>query len=217
MPDHIHLKLDNISKRYNVGAYVISEFSYEFQKGSATALIGPNGSGKTTLLRLLSVSAFPTSGRIKYGESDIFDHPHQYLSKVGIVHDQPDLPNYLSTVELLEWVIRNRGLWNADAHNQISVLLDRLLLDERRNNLIGTYSSGMMKKAQIAAALITKPPILLLDEPFKGLDEESKQATIDLLKALISDGRILVISSHIKATLEPICNDYISFPLDKKI
>ena len=213
MPDTFPLKLDNLSKRYKVGPYVISEFNYEFQKGIATALVGPNGSGKTTLLRLLSVSAFPTSGNIKYGDLNIFDHPHQYLSRVGIVYDQPDLPGYLSTIELLEWVLRNRGLWNSDAQNKINGLLDQLLLDERRNNLIGTYSSGMMKKAQIAAALIARPAILLMDEPFKGLDEESKQATIDLLKDFISNGQILIVSSHIKATLEPICNDYISFPL----
>ena len=213
MPDTFHLKLDNLSKRYNVGPYVISEFNYEFQKGRATALVGPNGSGKTTLLRLLSVSAFPTSGSIKYGDLNIFDHPHQYLSRVGIVYDQPDLPGYLSTIELLEWIMRNRGLWNSDTQNKINGLLDQLLLDERRNNLIGTYSSGMMKKAQIAAALIASPAILLMDEPFKGLDEESKQATIDLLKDFISNGQILIVSSHIKATLEPICNDYISFPL----
>ncbi len=215
MPEHNHLKLDNIFKRYNAGPYIISDFSYVFESGSASAFIGPNGSGKTTLMRMLSVSAYPTSGIITYGNIDISQHPHQYLSNTGIVYDQPDLPYYLTTVELMEWVMRNRKLWNEETPKHIDMLLNRLMLDERRNNLIGTYSSGMMKKAQIAAALISRPSILLMDEPFKGLDEESKEATIGILKEFVSNGHILILSSHIKATLEPICSDYISFPIQK--
>lgn len=213
MPEPKHLKLDNVSKRYNAGPYIISDFSYVFSAGSASAFVGPNGSGKTTLMRMLSVSAYPTSGVITYGNIDISRHPHHYLSNTGIVYDQPDLPHYLTTVELMEWVLRNRNLWNDQAPDAIDALLNRLLLDERRGNLIGTYSSGMLKKAQIATALISKPSILLMDEPFKGLDEESKQATIEILKEFVSDGHILILSSHIKTTLEPICNDYISFPI----
>lgn len=213
MPDQNTLLLDNISKRYNAGSYVISEFSHNFEEGTATALLGPNGSGKTTLLRLLSVSTFPTSGSISYKNIDIHRHPHDYLSYVGIVYDQPDLPQYLTAVELLEWILRNRHLWNEQSSDDIDQLFNRLMLDERRNNLIGTYSSGMMKKTQIAASIIANPSILLMDEPFQGLDEVSKDATIELLKEFVSNDHILVISSHLKSTIESICSEYLHFPL----
>ncbi len=125
MPEHNHLKLDNISKRYNAGPYIISDFSYVFEAGNASAFIGPNGSGKTTLMRMLSVSAYPTSGIITYGNIDISQHPHQYLSNTGIVYDQPDLPHYLTTIELMEWVMRNRKLWNEETPKHIDTLLNR--------------------------------------------------------------------------------------------
>ena len=85
-------------------------------------------------------------------------------------------------------------------------------LDERRNGLIGTYSSGMMQKTMIAAALAGNPSVLLLDEPFRALDTDAVDSVMDLLKAFVRDGRILLISSHQKAYLQALCTDYIEFP-----
>ncbi|MFQ5572437.1 MAG: ATP-binding cassette domain-containing protein, partial [Rhodothermales bacterium] len=159
-----------ISKRYGQGAPVITHFDRTFVPGTATGIVGPNGSGKTTLLRLLSVVAFPTSGRITYGDLDIHAHPYRFLQHVGLVYASAELPQHLTAVELLEWILRERGAWDADAPDRIDALLDHVLLDERRDTLIGTYSSGMIQKTQVAAALIHRPAVLLMDEPFRGLD-----------------------------------------------
>ncbi|HKJ31509.1 MAG TPA: ABC transporter ATP-binding protein [Balneolales bacterium] len=206
------LDLTNISKRYHMGQYVIENLTYHFEPNSATGLVGPNGSGKTTLMRLLSTAAYPTQGTITYGSLNIHEHPHQYLEQVGVVSDEPELPQYLTAVELLEWICRSRNLWDTTSVQKISELLDRLSLDERRNNLIGTYSSGMMKKTQLAAALIIQPEILILDEPLRGLDLQTRETTMQILTEFKNAG-ILILSSHMKESLESLCDQYLTFPL----
>lgn len=206
------LCLRDVSKRYGQGAYVLEGLSYVFQPGQATGLVGPNGSGKTTLLRLLSVTSYPTSGHVLWGDLDAHQHPYRYLRDVGVVYDAADLPQYLTAVELLEYVLRARGRWNAEAPERIGALLSRLRLDERRENLVGTYSSGMFKKTQIAAGLIIRPPILLMDEPFRGLDEESLLAALHELQTFKRDGGILIIASHRRDLLERLCDDVIRLP-----
>ncbi|MBX2822082.1 MAG: ABC transporter ATP-binding protein [Rhodothermaceae bacterium] len=204
------LVLNDITKRYGQGPAVLSDLSYSFNPGSATGLIGPNGSGKTTLLRLLSVSSFPTGGSIMYGDLDVNRSPYKYLGYVGIVHDVASLPQYMTAVELLEYVVRGRSKWTAHSDGDIDNLLNTLYLDDRRNNLIGTYSSGMLKKTQIAAALIANPRVLLLDEPFRGLDTESLRAAIDLLQTFKANGAVTVVSSHRRDVLDELCEEFLS-------
>ncbi len=203
------LVVSDVTKRYGTGTPVLANFSYTFAAGTSTALTGPNGSGKTTLLRMLSVTSFPTSGEITYAGVSIHASPHVYLQHVGIVHDESSLPEFLSAVELLEYAVRARGKWHADSPKDISSLLDTLQLDERRQNLIGTYSSGMLKKTQIAMGLIVEPSVILMDEPFRGLDVESLDAAIGLFNAIKQKGGLMVIASHRKDMLSALCDAYI--------
>ncbi len=193
------LVIADLTKRYGRGPAVLDGLSVTFQPGAVTALLGPNGSGKTTLLRLLTAQAFPTAGSVRYGESDIHQHPHRWLRHVGVVHDQNALPGYLSAVELLEWVLRARGGRGEGAPQRIERLLDSVRLDERRHQLIGTYSSGMTKKAQWAAALVAEPEVLLMDEPFRGLDTASTEAARDLLRRHRERGGLALVSTHLAA------------------
>lgn len=209
------LRLEDVSKRYGRGAYVLEGLSYTFQPGQAVGLVGPNGSGKTTLLRLLAVTSYPTSGRVLWGEFNAHAHPHRYLRDVGVVYDAADLPQYLSATELLEYVLRARNRWDAGAPDRAGALLDRLRLDEHRENLVGTYSSGMLKKTQIAVGLAIQPSVLLMDEPFRGLDEESLLAVVDALQAFKREGGILIIASHRKDLLETLCDDSIRLPWER--
>ena len=204
------LKLTGIAKRYGASQNVLSGLNYEFKPGTATGLVGENGSGKTTLLRLLSVTAFPTSGTITYGSINIHETPYEYLQSVGLVNDSSDLPQDLTAVELLEWILRGRKRWDETSQSEIVGLLDRLYLDERRHNLIGTYSSGMIKKTQIALSLIVAPTILLMDEPFRGLDDATQKTVLVQLQEFRNKGGILVVSSHMKSILETLCDDFLN-------
>ena len=200
------LTVDAVTKRYVSGPFVLRDLSHTFRAGTATGLVGPNGSGKTTLLRVLSALSAPTSGRVTYGETDVHARPHGFLADVGIVHDRPDLPGYLTAVETLEWIARERGTWDAGAPARHAALLDAALLDERREQLTGTYSSGMTRKTQVAAALVGAPAVLLLDEPFRALDRAATEAVLDLLAAFRDGGGLVVLSSHRADLLDRLCD-----------
>lgn len=203
------LVLDALTKRYGEGPAVLEGFSRTFVPGQLSLLVGPNGVGKTTLLRLLSVQAFPTSGTVHYGDLNVHEHPYQYLADVGIVHAGSALPQHLSAVELLQWILRSRGMWNEAGRERLRDLFDRLGLQEQRENVIGTYSSGMMQKTQIAAALVSRPEVLLMDEPLGSLDTATSDATVELVRAFVRDGGLAVIASHIYEELVPMADEII--------
>jgi len=200
------LTLDGLTKRYGDGPPVIDDVSRAFTPGTLTLLVGPNGAGKTTLLRLLSVQAYPTSGTVHYGEIDVHDQPYRYLQRVGLVHAGPQLPEHLTAVELLEWILRSREQWGEDGPTRIREMLDRLRLDERRSNLIGTYSSGMVQKAQVAAAFVADPAVVLMDEPLRSLDGATVERAVDLLRAFVEDGGLAVVASHRTDALTPLAD-----------
>ena len=214
MPETLTVK--QLSKRYGTGSFIVENLSTEFEPGTATGLIGPNGSGKTTFLRLVSTTAFPTQGTVFYGDLNIHEKPADYLKHVGLVSDSTGLPEYLTAVELLSWILRSRNLWDSKAEERISTLLEAVSLDDRRDNLIGTYSSGMMQKTLIAASLVARPDLILLDEPFRALDEESTGRTIDLLRQFRDNGGTILISSHQQETLDQLCGGFIKFPVEEK-
>ena len=208
------LVLDDVTKRYGDGPAVLDGLSRSFAPGTLTVLVGPNGAGKTTLLRLLSVLSYPTTGTVRYGDLDVHAHPYRYLRHVGLVHAGPQLPEHLSAVEVLEWVLRSRDAWTDDAPARIDALLSRLRLDERRTNLVGTYSSGMAQKAQIAAALVARPDVLLMDEPLRSLDTETVDATVGLLEDFVTDGGLAVVASHLTDALTPMADATLALGAD---
>jgi ABC-2 type transport system ATP-binding protein len=197
------LKLDAVTKQYGQDAPVIRALSHTFAPGTVTVLAGPNGSGKTTLLRLLSVVAYPSDGTVRFGDLDIHAEPYRYLKHVGLVHAEAMLPEHLTGVELLQWVAEARGVGTAGtarAHE----LLDALGLDDRRDKRIGTYSSGMTKKVQVAAAFVADPAIVLMDEPFRSLDAASTRATVELLRTFRARGGIALVATHRTDVVAPL-------------
>lgn len=208
------IKIENLTKQFSVGKVVFSGVDEQFEQGTFTGLIGPNGSGKTTFLRLLSVNSFPTSGTITYRGEDIHKNPHKYLHSVGLVHDEESLPTHLTAVELLEWIMRSRELWNEDADQKIDAILDQLSLNDDRYNQIGTYSTGMRKKTQIAAAMIIDPEILIMDEPMRGLDSSTRTVVMDMVLDSKQKNTTILMASHtLDRDLESI-DRIIDFPLN---
>ena len=200
------LEVEDVTKRYLFGPFVLRGLSHTFRPGTATGLVGPNGSGKSTLLRVLSALSVPTEGRVTYRGVDVHDRPHWALGHMGLVHDLPDLPGHLSAVETLEWIARERGTWDDLAPERHGLLLDAVLLDERRSRPTRTYSAGMTRKTQLAAALCGRPSVLLLDEPFRALDTEATEAALQILQAFRDGGGLVVLSSHRADLLDRLCD-----------
>lgn len=206
------LVLSNVTKQFKPGRPVFSNVSADFAEGKGVGLIGPNGSGKTTFLRLLSVNSYPTSGTITFKGVDIHSSPSKYLKNIGLVHDEEVLPKHLTARELLEWVMRSRDEWGEQSARQVDLIFDRLSLEER-DELIGTFSTGMRKKTQIAAAMILKPKILIMDEPLRGLDQSTRVVVSELMNEAKEDGTLILMSSHSLDPEDSIFDEIINFPL----
>lgn len=206
------LELKNLTKQYKPGRPIFSDISRQFSKSNIVGLIGPNGSGKTSFLRILSVNSFPTSGEVFFDGLNIHESPHQYLKHVGLVHDEESLPNHLSARELLEWVMRSRSIWNSGSGEKINQILDKLALVER-DEPIGTYSTGMKKKTQIAAAFIVEPKLMILDEPLRGLDVSTREIVFGLLAEAKRNDTLVLMSSHSMGSDPDFFDEIIEFPL----
>lgn len=206
------LEINELTKQYKPGKPIFNGISKQFEAGSRIGFIGPNGSGKTTFLRILSVNSFPTSGEVLFDGLNIHQSPHQYLKNVGLVHDEESLPQHLSASELLQWILRSRSLWNDDSPNQINNMLDTLSLVER-DEPIGTYSTGMRKKTQIAAAFIIKPKVLILDEPLRGLDASTREVVFGLLDDAKAQNTLILMASHSMGTAPDFFDEIVEFPL----
>jgi ABC-2 type transport system ATP-binding protein len=191
---------------------IFSNISKTFPKGSAVGITGPNGSGKTTFLRILSVNSFPTQGEVLADGINIHQNPSEYLKGVGLVHDEESLPQHLTASELLQWILRSRKKWESNSPQKIEEMFERLALDDR-NEQIGTFSTGMKKKAQIAAALIIEPKILIMDEPLRGLDSETRTVVMDLIQTAKSKNTLIFMSSHYMNDESSLFDEMMQFPL----
>lgn len=209
------LTLKNITKRFKAGKTIFSGLNFQFNEGEMIGLIGPNGSGKTTFLRLLSVNSFPTEGDVHYDGINIHKTPQKYLKHVGLVHDEESLPVHLSAVELLEWILRSRDLWNSESEPAINKLFDRLALGEDRYQQIGTYSTGMKKKTQIAAAFIVNPSVLIMDEPMRGLDRAARDIVYEMIIEAKKSKAVVLIASHTIDRDSAEFDTIIDFPIDE--
>ncbi len=205
------IEIKNLSKQYRPGRPIFTTFSKTFSRGSAVGITGPNGSGKTTFLRILSVNSFPTEGQVLADGVDIHQYPSEYLQTVGLVHDEESLPQHLTASELLQWILRSRKKWDENSPLRIEQIFESLSLDDR-DEQIGTFSTGMKKKTQIAAALIIDPEILIMDEPLRGLDSETRGVVMDLLKTAKSKNTLIFMSSHYMEEGE-LFDEMIQFPL----
>lgn len=206
------LTISNLTKQFKAGRPVFSNLNFSFAGGKAVGIVGPNGSGKTTFLRILSVNSFPTSGEVLWDGSNIHTHPYHYLKDTGLVHDEESLPRHLTALELLEWVLRSRTLWDSESKERIGILLDRLSL-EQRDEPLGTYSTGMKKKVQIAAALIVQPKLLIMDEPLRGLDKESYSEVLKMVSEAKQEGVLILMASHSAVSENELFDETVSFPL----
>jgi len=199
------LKIEGLTKRFGQFTAVES-VSLNINGGDIYGLLGPNGAGKTTLLQMIVGLLEPTSGKILIDGRDLAASPAYAKQQVGYVPDNPYLYNRLTGHEFLHFVA---DLWNVDRQEKprrIKELLTFFDLTRAAHNYTETYSHGMKKKLALAAAMIYRPKLLVLDEPFAGLDAKSALDTMEFFEKQAAAGHAVLLSSHHMAeVVEKIC------------
>ncbi|HUS29559.1 MAG TPA: ABC transporter ATP-binding protein [Kofleriaceae bacterium] len=188
------VEIQKIAKRYG-SERALAGVTLELRKGSMTALLGHNGAGKTTLLGVLSTLVRPNSGEVRYKTADKDIKGEELRREIGMLAHSSLCYAELSAVENLELVAGLYGVDGSDA--SIKAVLDRVGLDPRaRGRASRTYSRGMLQRLALARALLTKPSLLLLDEPFTGLDRDGALNLGKQLGELKDAGAIVVVVTH---------------------
>jgi ABC-2 type transport system ATP-binding protein len=175
-------------------------------RGCFYGFLGPNGAGKTTTIKMLIGLAPPTSGTIQLLGLPMPQQAVEIKRKIGLVPDESLLFDRLTGSEYLEFVGRMYGLPRPVARERAGELLGLFELDGNRRKLVGEYSRGMRKRLAMAAALIHKPELFLLDEPFEGVDAVGARLMKDLLLGLVQQGATIFLTSHVLEVVERLCN-----------
>jgi ABC-2 type transport system ATP-binding protein len=189
------LELRGVTKRYS-GIPVVDSVSFLAPPGQVTGYLGPNGSGKSTTLRIITGLTDPSEGEILFDGQPIDRDPVAYRQRFGYVPEEPWLYPHLTGAEYLEMVGQLRGFSAKLLAEKIDGLLRLLLLHEDRHVTISSYSKGMRQKVLLSAALLHNPDLILLDEPFSGLDVNSVLVLRNLIGELAARGKVVLLSSH---------------------
>lgn len=167
--------------------------SLTVEVGEFVTLVGPNGAGKTTLLRILATLARPTSGTVQIAGLDPLKNGEQARRQIGFLSHRTLLYDDLTAEQNLRFYAR---MYDLNDETRITSLLERVGLAARRRDLVRTFSRGMQQRLSVARAVLHRPQVLLLDEPYTGLDPNAAQVLTGLLTGLAEDGCTVLLTTH---------------------
>jgi heme ABC exporter ATP-binding subunit CcmA len=192
-PDFLELSIRDLSRTFG-RRRALSRVSLECRAGEIVGLLGPNGAGKSTLLSIVSTLVEPSAGEVRYGTFTAREAGAGLRARLGVLSHELHLYQDLTARENLEFFAALYGLTGAAA--RIAAALERGRLSERANDPVQTFSRGMRQRLALERALLHGPRLLLLDEPFTGLDDYSTQALVARLALLRSEGGIILLATH---------------------
>lgn len=195
------IELKELRKTYGAKA-AVDGLNLEVPQGSFFGFLGPNGAGKTTTIRMLMGLAEPTSGSISLLGLPMPEHAVEIKQRIGLVPEETLLFDHLSGGEFLEFVGRMYRLPRAVARERARELLALFELDGAPAKLIAEYSKGMRKRVAMAAALIHRPQLFLMDEPFEGVDAVGARLMKELLLEQVRHGATVFLTSHVLEVVE---------------
>jgi len=187
----------------------LRDASFVARPGQILGYLGPNGSGKSTTVRMLVGLMTPTSGDVRWQGRSIFADLPAYRRRLGYVPEEPHLYTHLTAPEYLRLVGGLRDLDEPIMDRRIDRLLDLLGLADDRYSTLSAFSKGMRQKVLIAAALLHDPEIVILDEPFSGLDIGAALMLREVIKGLSAAGRTILMSSHVIDVVEQLCTEVV--------
>ncbi len=196
------VELQDVSRWYG-NVVAVNDISFTLRPG-ITGLLGPNGAGKSTLLHMISGLLKPSAGRLAIGGQPAWRDPAIYR-RLGLVPERETVYPFLTGREFALLNARLQSLDDPEAAADRAIAT--VELTDAANRPIGTYSKGMRQRAKIAGALVHEPPILLLDEPFNGMDPRQRLHMMELLRRMAADGRTILFSSHILEEVERLAQN----------
>src|SRR3982751_988315 len=189
------------------GFAAVDHIDLRVNRGSFFGFLGPNGAGKSTTIKMLTGLLAPTSGTLRVLDLDITAQPLEVKRRIGVVPEDLNLFERLTGAEMLTFTARMYGLEKMEITERTRELLVLMELDDEPKKLIVEYSHGMKKKLSLACALIHRPEILFLDEPFEGIDAIATRTLKDLLSRLTARGLTVFLTSHVLEIIERLCTD----------
>src|SRR3954464_9195475 len=197
------IETTGLTKRFGARA-VVDDVDLRVPLGCAFGYLGPNGAGKTTLIRMLLGLTGASAGTMRVLGQPVPAQRAAALGRVGAIVEEPRFHRYLSGRENLEVIGAAREL---QAHARIDGALARVGLAERADERVSSYSLGMRQRLGVARALLAAPELLILDEPTNGLDPAGIHEFREMIRALVGEGRTVLLSSHLLDEVEKICDE----------
>jgi ABC-2 type transport system ATP-binding protein len=199
------IEVQNLRKIYGNKA-AVDGLSLTVPRGCFFGFLGPNGAGKTTTIKMLMGLAPPTSGTIQLLGRPMPERSLEIKQLIGLVPDESLLFDHLTGGEFIEFVGRLYGLERPVARERSLELLELFELDGNQRKLITEYSKGMRKRVAMAAALIHRPELFLMDEPFEGVDAVGARLMKDILLEQVRHGATIFLTSHVLEVVERLCD-----------
>ncbi len=195
-----------LSKRYRGKVLAVRDVTFSARPGEVFGLLGENGAGKTTTLRMLSTVLVPTSGTARIMGHDITSEPEMVRRHIGVVATETGVYDRLTPREIIRYFGDLHDLDRSTIESRSRQLFERLGMEEFADRRAGQLSRGMKQKINIARAMISDPPVLLLDEPTTGLDVTSSHSVHEFILEAKREGKTIVFSSHIMSEVERVCD-----------
>lgn len=200
------IEVKNLHKEYK-NVVAVEDVNLYMEEGESVGLLGPNGAGKSTTISMISTLLPPTRGSVTYNGKDAFKHPEELRPVLGVVPQDIALYDELSAYENMKFFGKVYGLSGPDLENKIQEVLELVGLKERQKDAVDTYSGGMKRRINIAVSLMHDPEILIMDEPTVGIDPQSRNYILEMVRRLNRErGLTVLYTSHYMEEVEKLCD-----------
>lgn len=208
------VRIDHVTKRFS-GHTAVSDLSMEVPAGGIFGLLGPNGAGKSTTIRMIMDIIEPDEGTVVlFGATG---SGRQLSERVGYLPEERGLYKKMKVLDHLIFLAETKGIGRADARKRATTWLERLGISDWAQKRVEDLSKGMQQKVQFAGALLHDPELVLLDEPFSGLDPVNSQVMRDVVVDIAKSGRTVLFSTHIMEQAERMCDRIVIIARGKKV
>ena len=201
------LTVKNLVKIYDNNKKAVDNISFEINNGEIFGFIGPNGAGKTTTIKAIMGLITFDNGTIEFDGINIVSNPIEFKKKVVYIPDNPDLYDSLTGIQFLNFIADIYDISKQQRNDDIRKYGDLFNLTNNLGDLISSHSHGMKQKLALISAFIRHPKLLILDEPFVGLDPEAAKLVKELMKDICNEGGSVFFSTHVLEVAEKLCDN----------